>query len=324
MTKANSLVSIIVPVYGTERYLPACIDSLRRQSYPHIQIILIDDQSPDKCPEICDDYAKKDSRIIVIHQKNKGVSGARNAGMDHATGNYIMFVDSDDELYPDAVSLLIKDAEDHHADVVSATIRSVDRNGITEKREEDGSYSVFRHHEALLLSLEGNHHTNSACAKLFNTAFIQGLRFEEGKNVNEDGFFVFQCYMKEPVLVQHNIAVYQYNYRNNSGSRQVYSEKYLAMLYFCDRKKAIMSVHYPQYIEQTYNMEARTHLQFLQVLCSARGKQHKSLQKKSIQTVRRLYPYHKPINNHHKRLSWIVVNGLYPLYKLIVRIKYYK
>lgn len=77
----NILVSIIVPVYGTEAYLPACIDSLCKQTYGNIQIVLVDDGSPDDCPKICDDYAKKDPRIIVIHQKNKGVSGARNAGL---------------------------------------------------------------------------------------------------------------------------------------------------------------------------------------------------------------------------------------------------
>ena len=94
----DPLVSVIVPVYGTEAYLPACIDSIRNQSYQNLQIILVDDQSPDRCPEICDSYAQKDPRIQVIHQKNTGVSGARNTGLQHVTGEYILFVDSDDEL----------------------------------------------------------------------------------------------------------------------------------------------------------------------------------------------------------------------------------
>ena len=98
MITNNALVSIIVPVYGTEDYLPDCIESLQKQTYPHVEIILVDDQSPDGCPAICDAYAQKDPRIRVIHQKNTGVSGARNAGLDAATGDFVAFVDSDDEL----------------------------------------------------------------------------------------------------------------------------------------------------------------------------------------------------------------------------------
>ena len=94
MTEQTALVSIIVPIYGTEAYLPACLDSICKQSYSNLQIILVDDESPDGCPEICEAYAQKDSRIIVIHQKNKGVSGARNTGLRQATGEYITFVGS--------------------------------------------------------------------------------------------------------------------------------------------------------------------------------------------------------------------------------------
>ena len=112
MMDSNTLVSIIIPVYGTEQYLPQCIESVCAQTYSHIQIILVDDQSPDACPEICDRYAGMDSRILVVHQNNTGVSGARNTGIRHALGDYVMFVDSDDELSPKAVEVLLRDAYD--------------------------------------------------------------------------------------------------------------------------------------------------------------------------------------------------------------------
>ena len=89
------IVSIIVPVYKVEKYLSACIDSLLRQTYPYLQIILIDDGSPDRCPAICEDYAEKDERIQVVHQQNAGLSAARNTGMKVSFGKYILFVDSD-------------------------------------------------------------------------------------------------------------------------------------------------------------------------------------------------------------------------------------
>lgn len=324
MEKNSAVVSIVVPVYGTEPYLAACVDSLRGQTYPHIQIILVDDQSPDRCPEMCDHYAQKDERIIVIHQKNKGVSGARNAGLRSATGEYVMFVDSDDSLYLDAVETLLKDSLNTGADIVSATKKVVDEKGRTVSACEDGACAVFYEDEAVLLSLEGDRNTNSACAKLFKKEFIKDVFFEEGKNINEDGFFVFQCYMRKPILLQHNVTVYQYNVRKGSNSRQIFSDKHLSMLQFCNQKKALVKAHFPQYIEQAYNMEVRTNLQFLDVLCRTSEKKYKEVQAMCIKTIRRLYMYHKPINVHHKKLAWIVVHGLFPIYKAAVRFMYYR
>ena len=324
MVKHNALVSIIVPVYGTEDYLSACIESLCKQTYQHIEIILVDDQSPDKCPQICDCYAQKDPRIVVIHQENKGVSGARNTGISRATGTYIMFVDSDDELYPNAVDILLQDAYEYEADIVSGTKKVVDEKGNIFSAYDDGGCTVFKENEAFLLSLAGDRNTNSVCAKLFKSVFIYGCFFEEGKNINEDGFFIFQCYMKNPILVQRNVAVYQYNIVKNSNSKQRFSDNFVSMLYFCKKKKALVEKEFPQYIDQAYNMEVRTHLQFLQVLCRTNEKKYKKTHKESVRTVRRLYRYHKPINEHHKKLAWIVLHGLYPIYKIVIRLKYYR
>jgi len=83
------LISVIVPVYNVEKYLPACIESILCQTYSELEIILVNDGSPDKCPEICDEYAKKDSRVKVIHQSNQGLSSARNTGIDNSSGKYI-------------------------------------------------------------------------------------------------------------------------------------------------------------------------------------------------------------------------------------------
>ena len=324
MKNDNILVSVIVPVYGTEMYLPACIESVCNQTYKNLQIILVDDQSPDRCPEICDEYAKKDSRIVVIHQENRGVSGARNAGIKRATGEYVTFVDSDDELYPEVVELLLKDAFVYGADIVSAIKKVGNKQQGSVAADEEAKISVHRDDEALLLSLRGDKNTNSACAKLFRSSFIDGCFFEEGKNINEDGFFVFQCYVKKTLLVQHDVVVYKYNVIENSNSKDVFSEKYFSMLYFCEKKKRIIKEKFPQYMEQAYNMEVRTHLQFLDVLCRTDDKKYKDTYKESVRVVRRLKKYHKPINSHHKMLAWIVSLGLYPLYKAAVRFKYYR
>ena len=107
MQKKNPLISVIVPVYKVEQFIHRCVDSILNQTYTNLEIILVDDGSPDRCGEICDEYAEKDSRIRVIHQKNGGPSAARNAGLDICTGEYIAFVDSDDYIEPDMLQQLL-------------------------------------------------------------------------------------------------------------------------------------------------------------------------------------------------------------------------
>lgn len=320
----EALVSIIIPIYGTEQFLPKCIDSVLAQTYSQLEIILVDDESPDACPKICDSYMEKDDRIVVIHEENKGVSGARNTGLKRAKGDYIMFVDSDDELYPDAVKIMIEDTEKHDADIVSALKEIVHADGRTHSDINDDKVKVYHGDEALILSLDGDRNTNSACAKLFNRSFIDGLFFDEGRNINEDGFFVFQCYVRKPVLVQHDTLVYRYNFREGSGSKQKFSKKHLAMLYFCEQKKQLIAEQFPQYTDKAHNMEVRTCLQFLDLLCRTTDKKYNSLKSSCIKTVRRFYRCHRPINKHHRQLALIVKYGFYPVYRQAFRLKYYR
>lgn len=121
-------ISVIVPVYKVEKYLERCIDSILAQTFTDFELILIDDGSPDGCPEICDHYAKTDRRIKVIHQKNSGVSVARNAGLDIMTGKYVMFVDSDDALHTEILNVLHYLSETDEADlsICGATVFDTD------------------------------------------------------------------------------------------------------------------------------------------------------------------------------------------------------
>ena len=107
----KKVVSVIVPIYNIERYINRCIDSILDQTYTLLEIILVDDGSTDNCSQICDDYAKKDQRIIVIHKKNSGLSDARNSGIEVAHGDYLMFVDGDDWIRKDMISLLIRSVQ---------------------------------------------------------------------------------------------------------------------------------------------------------------------------------------------------------------------
>ena len=319
----NPLVSIIVPVYGTEQFLSKCIDSILAQTYRNTEIILVDDKSPDNCPEICDTYAQKYERIVVIHQENKGVSGARNTGILRSSGEYIIFVDSDDELYPNAVQTMLDDIISYGADIVSAAETLTVKNGNAVNNGDDGNYYFYSGDEPLLLSLNGQRNCNSVHCKFFRKEFIDNLFFTEGKNIQEDGFFLFQSFLRKPVFVQHNVLVYHYNHRDDSCSRDSFSDKYLSMLYFCKQKKHMISEMFPQYMDNAYNMEVRTNLQLLDLMCRTTKKKYDDLQKQCIKTVKALYKYHCPINKHYKQLALIVKCGFYPLYKRAVRMKYH-
>ena len=124
----NELISIIVPVYKVEPYLNKCVDSIINQTYKNIEIILVDDGSPDNCGKICDDYTKKDSRIKVIHKKNGGLSDARNYGIEASIGDYIMFVDSDDYISANMCEILLKTAKKYNADIINCNFEEVFSN----------------------------------------------------------------------------------------------------------------------------------------------------------------------------------------------------
>ena len=111
-------LSIIVPIYKVEKFLPKCIDSILEQTYSEFELILVDDGSPDYCPQICDEYAQKDNRIIVIHQKNSGVSVARNIGLKKASGKYIGFVDPDDFVAPEMFEKMVQVMDDSNVELV--------------------------------------------------------------------------------------------------------------------------------------------------------------------------------------------------------------
>lgn len=321
--KFENTVSVIVPVYATEKYLAQCIDSILCQSYSDLEILLVDDGSVDRSSEICDEYAEKDPRIVVIHQPNQGVSAARNTGIDRSKGAYLTFVDSDDELLPNAVEIMLNDLLKHDADISYGVKSSVDLHGNETNIYEDHICSVYEGMQSLMLSLDGERQTNSACAKLFKRSFLGNTRFEAGRCINEDGFFLFECYVKQPKVVQHNICVYRYFIREGSASsNKKFNKKHLDMIYFSERKKEIINNQFPELREKIVNMEVSTHLFFLEVYCRNKDKKYRKYMKNSIKMIRDNYHKYHSINKHERVFSKIVYYGLYPLYKLLIQIRY--
>lgn len=129
MLESNGLITIVVPVYNVEKYLERCVNSIVNQTYQNLEIILVDDGSPDHCPEMCEEFAKKDSRIRVIHKQNAGLGMARNTGIDHASGEYIYFVDSDDYIALNTIELCYQLARKTNADIVTFGYSDVGSDG---------------------------------------------------------------------------------------------------------------------------------------------------------------------------------------------------
>lgn len=179
----DAKISIIVPVYKVEPYLRKCLDSIVGQTYQNLEIILVDDGSPDNCGAICDAYAARDERIRVIHKANGGVASARNAGLDTATGDYIGWVDSDDWIEADMFECLLKGAETYGADIVvcgRAEVYPDRKNFMGWERE-----TVLSREEAIGHLLEDNAMRNYLCDKLWKRELFQNITFPEGHNFED-------------------------------------------------------------------------------------------------------------------------------------------
>ena len=189
----NKLITIIVPVYKVEDYLQRCVDSILCQTYGELEIILVDDGSPDRCGEICEEYAKGDPRIKVIHKENGGLSDARNAGIEQASGRYITFLDSDDWVHEEYVERLYGLLNETGADVSSCGYLTTGSEQISEDLSAESVYE-FTGEEALdQLVAFGDLHAQMIVAwgKLYKTELFDGIRFPYGR-IHEDEFTTYK------------------------------------------------------------------------------------------------------------------------------------
>lgn len=224
--KDNPLVSIIIPVYNTELYLEKCVESVLGQTYRNIDVILVDDESRDSSPQICDELQKKDERIRVIHKKNGGLSSARNAGInlafDESQGlrvDYVTFLDSDDWIAPESIETLVNAATAHKSDVVSMCYRTVreDESIISEGSGNTRKCEIFSASEFLKLMCY-KQKSESSCVKLYKSSVIEGCRFEEG-TLNEDFLFNSTLLLKDINVAHIDYSGYYYLQRQGSTSR---------------------------------------------------------------------------------------------------------
>ena len=207
----DKLISVIVPIYKVEEYLRKSIESILNQTYKNLEIILIDDESPDNCGKICDEFAEKDPRIVVIHQKNTGVAGARNKGIQLAHGDYIGFVDPDDYADPYLFEKLYKEICDNSADIAICGYRTV---GIRNKDYKLCNAS-WNKDDALQKLVENKVLTSHLWNKLFKKELFLDLEFELGKRY-EDVRIIHKLFLRAKKVVAIEEILYDYYVREDS------------------------------------------------------------------------------------------------------------
>ncbi len=220
-------ISIIVPIYNVEVYMTKCVESITNQTYKNLEIILVDDGSPDHCPEICDEWAKRDGRVRVVHKQNGGLASARNAGMDVMTGDLFMFIDSDDYIDEDAVQCMVEGLEKTNADVVCCGMRKVFPN--TDRTELDRyAPGEYRQEEAIkhLLLWDGAVRSY-ACGKLYRTDLAGDIRFIEKLKYGEDTPFVYKVFSRSKRICQLPDVKYNYLQREDSLVGNTYAHRKL-------------------------------------------------------------------------------------------------
>ncbi|WP_346867987.1 MULTISPECIES: glycosyltransferase family 2 protein [unclassified Clostridium] len=218
-------ISIIIPIYKVEEYLPRCIDSILAQTFTNFEVILVNDGSPDGSGKICDEYAERDSRIKVVHKENGGLSSARNAGISISSGKYIGFVDSDDYINKDMYSKLYELCERTNSQIgicnfkreVNVELQDVDDELIIKELDNQAAMKeLFR----------GVLYRFSACNKLFHSSCFNGVKFPEGR-IHEDLATTYKLFSNSRKSVYTNYPGYVYVKRENSILTDKYNSKRL-------------------------------------------------------------------------------------------------
>ena len=208
----ETAISVIVPIYRVEKYLPACIDSILNQTFTDFELILVDDGSPDRCPEICDETAKRDARVRVIHQANAGLSAARNAGIEIAHGEWLGFVDSDDYIAPQFYEMLYQTAQRTDADCVMCSVQNVDESGKSIDSALMRVADEVKTGQEVLQKIGRDDVTPylTAWNKLYRRKLFNTLRYPSGRQ-NEDVFVFAElfCQVQRAACVAEPLYFYR-------------------------------------------------------------------------------------------------------------------
>ena len=246
MKKVEPLISVIVPIYKVEKYLRKCVDSILRQTFANLEIILVNDGSPDECAEICNEYQKTDCRIKVIHKSNGGLSSARNAGLDIAKGDYIGFVDSDDWIEPEMYQKLIETAMNSEADVVQCGYKVVTEEGNLVREYISEREDFFGGNEIADAFFKTTKIGDVAWNKLYKASIWDENKYMVGK-YHEDAFAICDVILETHSWANIPDVLYSYQLRGTGIVGSGFSLKRLDSVYAAQYKLELSQNHFPSY-----------------------------------------------------------------------------
>ena len=255
----KGMVSIVVPIYKVEKYIHKCIDSILQQTYTNLEIILVNDGSPDNCGKIAEDYQKKDTRIKVIHKENGGLSDARNIGMSRVTGEYTLFVDSDDWLDKQMVEKMLNHMLLFKADVVQSAFYYAykDKLLIDNRYYKENDPSVHLNNKALMYELVKNEKVkNFAWGKLYKTTLVKDIPFKTGV-LFEDVFWAHQVmHQVDAYLILHEPSFYYY--QRDDSIVGAYSPRSLDIIKGLKERHHFIEQFYEELIDESYQTIIKT------------------------------------------------------------------
>ena len=252
------LISVVIPVYNVAHYLPECIESVIAQTYKNTEIILVNDGSADSSGIICDEYAKKDNRIKVIHKPNGGLSSARNAGIDICTGEYITFIDSDDYIADDMIEQLYIALYNTKSDI---SVCNFTRK-LPLDEEFNFSVKTYSPKSALKEILIERRFRTSACAKLYKTKLFSEVRYPEGL-IYEDYATAYKLFDIANRIVHINTAKYYYRYNPESITRTRFKSDQFDYFTVSDKLISFLENKYPEYRKYAINHSVRNAIAFM-------------------------------------------------------------
>lgn len=312
-------VSIIIPVYNAEAYLRQCIESVANQTYKEVEIILINDGSTDESGEICNRYAEKDQRIIVIHKENGGVSSARNEGLKRSTGHYIMFVDSDDWINNDTIGTLISIQNKNEYEIImfGSYRENLLLDQIEEIRDEKGHFNAKDEIRSILPILIKDEKINALWNKMYKANIIKDndIRFEESLNIAEDVLFNYQVFLNIKSFYTLNQSFYHYMIRDVESLTKRYNPEKYEMLMFVNnyiQNELMKNSNYKEALQASQHIRIKNIYSCLLDLFSKYYPMSKKKKLRYIDTI---------IKNEDNEYSYYSDEALYKILKIILNTK---
>ena len=278
------LISVIVPIYNTETYLEECISSVLKQTYRNLEIILVDDGSTDRSGILCDEFGRKDERVIVIHQKNGGLSNARNIGVSKAGGKYIYFFDSDDILAEDAIEILVSLCEEHHAEMAVTALKRF-KDHVPENRKRESESELLSGEDGVTRMLKRDGFCHEAQGKLYLKTFWGETSFPEGL-LYEDYATIYDVVIRAKKVVYYKIPKYFYRVRENSITRSHISKRDFVLLDISEAVTQRIISWNPEMEKYAVSMQGATYLKVMKRILDIGFDQYTEEQRRIMQFIK--------------------------------------